>query len=272
MRQGSDAGDLVTVSELVERRPALVNCSFAFRTSLHSAVREGQLEVAAYLFTNGADAVNRAVGDGFRRMARERHHHAPVRRRETHLRETFCICPDGAEMAAAMRAGDFARALQVPGLSAVADQCGNRAIHWAVLRRRIDWVATLLEMGAVLETQRPDGARTLQLVKGGYRFRGWRGVDAESAATPEEMLRQLLVRGAEKDICTAPYLGDARRVKQLLAEDPGQANRTADDVTHAAQCGRARTQRGRRDFARGRGRLERGRRKFGGLPQPSDLK
>ena len=232
MLRGADVGDLATVRELVECRPALVNCCFAYRTPLHFAVREGRLEVAAYLLGQGADAVNMVDGDGFLRMARERHHDALVRLLEAHLLDKFGICPEGAEMAAAMRAGDVARALQVPGLLAVADQRGNRAIHWAVLLRRIDWVDALLELGAGLETQRPDGARPLQLVNGDYHFRGWRDVDAESAATPEEMLRHLLVRGAEMDICTASYLGDAARVKQLLAEDPGRANRTVDYVTY----------------------------------------
>jgi len=232
MLQGAATGDLATLRQLVERKPSLAKCSFAYRTPLHFAVREGRLEVAAFLLAQGADAVNMVIGDGFVRMARERRHDTLVQLLESHLLDNFGICSEGEAMAAALRAGDFARALQTSGLLTVADQRGNRAIHWAVLLRRIDWVDALLERGAGLETQRPDGARPLQLISGDDHFRGWRDVDAESASSPEEMLRHLAARGAEVDICTASYLGDATRVRQLLAEDPGRANRIVDYVTY----------------------------------------
>ena len=65
-----------------------------------------------------------------------------------------------------------------------------------------------------------------------YHFRGWRDVDAEAAATPEEVLHHLIAKGAEVDICTASYLGDIARAKQLLAEDSSRANRTVDYVSY----------------------------------------
>src|SRR5207247_3379889 len=48
-------GDLATIRRLVKKDPRLVNCSYAYRTPLHFAVRENQKEVVAYLLQMGVD-------------------------------------------------------------------------------------------------------------------------------------------------------------------------------------------------------------------------
>ena len=43
--------------------------------------------------------------------------------------------------------------------------------------------------------------------------------------TPREVLAHLRARGAYCDICTAAYIGDLERVRELLDQDPSLANR-----------------------------------------------
>ena len=49
-------GDLAMVKKLVKRDPRLVSCSHQYRSPLHFAVQENQIEVAQFLLEQGADA------------------------------------------------------------------------------------------------------------------------------------------------------------------------------------------------------------------------
>jgi hypothetical protein len=63
----------------------------------------------------------------------------------------------------------------------------------------------LVGRGADINSQRPDGARPIQLTNGDYLFRGWR--DVSSKTSPRQVLAHLRKRGADCDICTAAYIG-----------------------------------------------------------------
>src|SRR5215470_12407187 len=64
------AGDLDTVKRLLEEDPSLARSHYEYRTPLSFAVRENQLEVAAYLIEHGATF---SLGNVLE-MARDRGH------------------------------------------------------------------------------------------------------------------------------------------------------------------------------------------------------
>src|SRR5262249_20422218 len=55
--------------------------------------------------------------------------------------------------------------------------------------------------------------------------------------TPGAVLAHLRTRGAYCDTCTAAYVGDLERVRELVDEDPSLANRASDYVTYYACSG-----------------------------------
>src|SRR5437870_4406197 len=56
-------GDLEAVKRLVDKDPSIVRCQYAYRTPIYFAVRENQLEVAAFLLEHGGDPLGLAVND-----------------------------------------------------------------------------------------------------------------------------------------------------------------------------------------------------------------
>ena len=51
-------GDLQTIKRLLDKDVSLVRGAYDYRTPLYFAVRENQLEVAAFLIVRGADPTN----------------------------------------------------------------------------------------------------------------------------------------------------------------------------------------------------------------------
>src|SRR5262245_14709910 len=115
-----------------------------------------------------------------------------------------------------------------PELIHAGDKRSNQPIHWAVMTRQLDFIDELLARGADSNASRFDGARPIQLVNGDYHYRGWRDVPTDWPVTPAQVLAHLRTRGADCDICTASYIGDIDRVRELLDQDPGLANRVAE--------------------------------------------
>jgi ankyrin repeat protein len=95
----------------------------------------------------------------------------------------------------------------------------------------------LLARGADINAQRGDGARPIQLSNGDYNYRGWRDVPRDWPTTPPDVRAHLRTRGAYVDICTASFIGDLERVRELLEQDPSLANRPSDYVTYYACSG-----------------------------------
>ena len=65
-------GDLQAITRLVEKDPSLVRAYYEYRTPLAFAVRENQLEVAAFLLERGADPINSGTPDTLLQTARDR--------------------------------------------------------------------------------------------------------------------------------------------------------------------------------------------------------
>lgn len=229
-------GDVATLERLLDADASLIRCQYEYRTPLSFAVRENRVDAAALLLERGARAFEDALDH-----AGDRGYDAMASMLESKLSELWGVAPGGETMAGAIRDRDLARVAasldREPDLLHAADRFGNRPIHWAVMTRQLGAIDLLLDRGADIEAQRPDGARPIQLTNGDYHYRGWRDVPEEVAATPGDVLGHLCERGASIDICTAAYDGDTDRVRTLLEEDPGLANRPSEYVTWYACSG-----------------------------------
>jgi len=234
-------GDLETIKRLLTKDSSLVRSVHAYRTPLYFAVRENQVEVAAFLLEHGADPLNGPLHDSLLDIARDRGYATLQRLLETKLAGTYGVSPEGTAIAAAIRDCDLARIRSLLDASPehlhAGDERTNQPIHWAVMTRQIDLIDELLARGADINAQRSDGARPIQLTNGDYHYRGWRDVPKATATTPEAVLAHLLARGAYFDICTAAHLGDLKRVRELVDQDPSLANRVSDYITYYACSG-----------------------------------
>ena len=231
------AGDLETIKQLLDKDPSLARSHYEYRTPLSFAVRENQLEAAAYLIERGATF---SFGNVLE-MARDRGYTEMQKLLEAALASPHDTAPRGEAIAEAIRERDMARVRGLldasPELVHAPDEHTNQPIHWAVMTRQLDMIDELLARGADINAQRSDGARPIQLANGDYNYRGWRDVPRDVTTTPREVLAHLRASGAYCDICTAAYIGDLDRVRELLDDDPSLANRPSDYVTYYACSG-----------------------------------
>ena len=234
-------GDLDAVIRLLDRDPALVQCSHDYRTPLSFAVRENQVEVAALLLERGANPTTSGTSDTLLEMARDRGLTRMQTLLERALAGRHASAPRGMAVAAAIRSRDFAQVRSLldadPELVHAPDEGTNQPIHWAAMTRQLELIDDLAARGADLNAPRADGARPIQLSNGDYSYRGWRDVPKEVATTPRQVLDRLRALGADCDICTASAIGDLDRVRELLARDPSLANTPSDYVTYYAASG-----------------------------------
>ncbi|MEX2139977.1 MAG: ankyrin repeat domain-containing protein [Pirellulales bacterium] len=235
------AGDLTTMKRLLDKDPSLVRSSYEYRTALSFAVRENKLEIAALLLERGADPINSGTPDTLLQIARDREYVEMQKLLETALAGTRGVAPQGEVIAAAIRERSPAKVRSLLDASSnllhAPDERTNQPIHWAVMTRQLDIIDELLARGADIEAQRSDGARPIQLANGDYMYRGWRDVPKDVETTPRQVIDHLRARGAYCDICTAAFIGDLARVRELLDVDPSLVNRSSDYVTYYACSG-----------------------------------
>jgi RNA polymerase sigma factor (sigma-70 family) len=224
------SGDLATVKRLVEKDPALANCHYEYRTPLSFAVRENQVEIAAWLLDHGAEPFG--VGGDLIQVAQERGYVEMEQLLTNSYATLFGASNKGDAVAAAIREHDLAQVRKLlddaPDLLHTGDKFSNQPIHWATMTRQLDAIDELLARGADINARRGDGARPLQLINGDYHYRGWRDVPSDWPTTPSDVYQHLVARGASIDIGMACAKGDLARVRELLAQDPTLANRVAD--------------------------------------------
>ncbi|MCI0391099.1 MAG: sigma-70 family RNA polymerase sigma factor [Acidobacteria bacterium] len=222
-------GDLETVKRLLDKDPSLVRSHYEYRTPLSFAVRENQVEIAAFLLDHGADPI--ALGDVLE-VARDRGYVEMEGLLESKLASLHGASSKGEAVAAAIRERnpEKVRTLldESPELLHAGDGRSNQPIHWAVMTRQLGIIDELLACGANINAQRQDGARPIQLTNGDYMYRGWRDVPEDTVTTPDDVYRHLVTHGAYVDIGMAAVKGDLPRVQDLLAQDPSLANRVSD--------------------------------------------
>ena len=231
------SGDLATIRRLLDKDPGLARSHYEYHTPLHFAVRENQIEVTSYLIAHGAKLTFGNVLD----TARDRGHVDMLKLLEAALAGPRDSAPRGAGIAEAIRGRDLVKVRTLldasPELVHARDERTNQPIHWAVMTRQLDMIDELLSRGADINAQRGDGARPIQLANGDYLYRGWRDVPRDWPVTPRDVLTHLRARGADCDICTASYIGDLERVRELLETDPSLCNRASDYVTYYSCSG-----------------------------------
>ncbi len=229
-------GDLETVKRLVDKDPSIVRSHHAYRTPLYFAVRENQVEVAAFLLAHGADPLSLAVNDSLLDICRDRGYVELEKLLTASLATIQGASPKGEAVARAVREHNLEEVRSLldasPDLLHSGDGRSNQPIHWAVMTRQIEVIDELLARGANIEAARFDGARPIQLTSGDYYYRGWRDVPADWPTTPAQVLAHLRTCGAYCDICTACHIGDLERVRELLDQDRALANRVSDYVTY----------------------------------------
>ena len=227
------AGDVGAMRRLVDHDPVLVRAEYEGRTALSFAVRENHLEAAEFLLSRGADPVGSGTPDTLLQIARDRSLAEMEALLDRALSPAGGSPPEAGAVAAAIRDRDLATLRRLldasPGLVHAPDERSNWPIHWAALTRQLDVIDDLLARGADIEAQRSDGARAIQLAWGDYHFRSW---IKELPASFEGTVAHLRARGAHCDLCTAAYIGDLSRVKELLDRDPALANRPSDYVSY----------------------------------------
>jgi RNA polymerase sigma factor (sigma-70 family) len=230
-------GDLETIKRLLDKDPSLARSHYEYRTPLHFAVRENQLEVAACLIEHGATF---SFGNVLE-IARDRGYAEMQKLLEAALAGAQNAAPEGETVAAAIRERDLAKARNLldadPALTQAPDELTNQPIHWAVMTRQLDFIDELLARGADINARRKDGARPIQLCNGDYNYRGWRDAPRDWPTTPRDVLTHLRARGAYVDICTAAHIGDLERVRELLDEDQSLANLPSDYGAYYAGSG-----------------------------------
>jgi ankyrin repeat protein len=257
-------GDLDAVKRLSSKDPSLARCHYNYRKPLYFAVRENQLEIAAYLLERDPDPTGLAVNDSLIEIAQDRGYAEMQRLLETKLSELHGASAKGEPIASAIRARGLAKVRSLldasPELLRAGDARGNQPIHWAVMTRQLNVIDELLKRGADINAKRTDGARPIQLTRGDYHFRNWWSVPdwvsrspavlakplkrvvkavAKIGTTPQQVISHLRARGAYCDICTASHIGDIAHVRELLDQDPSLANRPSDYVTYYACSGTA---------------------------------
>jgi ankyrin repeat protein len=224
-------GDLATVKRLVDKNPSIVRCHFAYRTPIYFAVRENQLEVAAFLLDHGADPFGLAVNDSLLDITRDHGYVEMEKLLESKYASLHGASTRGEPVAAAIRESDLSKVKSLldasPELLDAGDGQSNQPIHWATMTRQIDVIDELLARGADIDARRP-----IQLTNGDYNYRGWRDVPKAITTTPRDVLEHLRACGAYVDICTAASIGDLERVRELLDQDPSLANRVSEYVTY----------------------------------------
>lgn len=231
-------GDLEAIRLLLEQHPPLTNCAYDYHTPMFFAVRDNQLETAAFLLERGANPVSSGTNDPLLEIARDRGYTGMQQLIKKALAGPYAAAPGGEVIAEAIRGRDLAHVQSLldtsPELVNAVDENTNQPIHWAVMTRQPDMIDELLARGADINAKRADGARTVQLVNGDYGFRGW---TKDFPVKPREVLDHLRKRGAYIDICTAAAIGDFNRVKELLDEDPSLSNRVSDYVSYYVGSG-----------------------------------
>jgi ankyrin repeat protein len=232
----ASSGDEAELERLLGEDPTLVRAQHGYRTPLYFAVRENRIGAARMLIERGANPMGFAVNDSLADVARDRGYVELQALLEDVLANRCNASSKGSAVAEAIRERDLRKVRglldRAPELLEAGDQCSNRPMHWATMTRQVGLIDELLARGADIDARRWDGARPIHLFNGDYNFRGWRDVRGRTKASPEEVLRHLIARGAYVDICTAAHMGDIDRVRDLLDADPALANRASDYVTY----------------------------------------
>jgi len=228
-----NAGDLETARNLLGARPELAGMDVAAddeHGALHYAVLRRDRAMVRLLMEAGADArkgiyPHRDATTAYA-MARDREYHeivAAIEEEEQWRRQSMScpnatVTPEQEQIVAAILAGETSEAIRMleasPALIRACDRKGCTPLHAAAAAGDAGLVAWLLERGASVRVT---------------DIRGWTPLDcAAMAADPRNdvagrfpaVARLLMERGASVTVRAAVALGDAGRVREMVAANP----------------------------------------------------
>lgn len=220
-------GDLPAVKRLVQTDPELMHHQIWYEFPIHFAVRERQFDVVQYLLEAGSNPARSnftySSWQSLLPLAKER------RRDDIHellvgeMRKRFNYSVDYKPVWDAIKANDVDELTKLfatnPRLVHIGDEHGNRAIHWAILCRRIPVIQMLLDAGADINAKRADLQTPLHIsVVGDYWYRKQAAVDPDTSS--EDVTDFLLANGADYEFCVAIYRGDMDCVHSMLEASP----------------------------------------------------
>ena len=226
-------GDLAIVQSCIQEEPELVHCNIHYREPLYFAVGNNHLDVAQYLIENGAEITYKSGNRNHQRniqRAEDREFTEMAKLLKNGLEKQFDVLyrSEGEELAKHIRENSLSAVLEIltqnPEYIKAIDERGNQPIHWAVLAKNTKMIDALLEKGANLEAQRPDGARPIDLTVGDYFFRAQRRMASF-------LCGYLVAKGAQYPLEHAASQNDLARVKEIVEADPKIVNKLPDYFT-----------------------------------------
>ena len=227
--QACAAGDLPAVQAIIAKDRSLTRAHYDYRKPLYFAIRENHVDVARFLLEHDTNPMDLWVDDDPIEIARDRGYAAMERMLLETLEAQFNASAKGEPVALALREHDLKKMRALldaePALLSKGDKRSNQPVHWATMTRQLEAIDELLRRGADINARRMDGARPIHVTNGDYFYRGWRDVPRLWPVTPAQVMEHLKARGAFIDLPTACHTGDIARVRELLRQDPGLANK-----------------------------------------------
>lgn len=206
-----------------------------YQSPLHYAVRENQIDVVRELLDAGINpAYSNFTYSSWQSLL-------PITKdrgfKELHtllvdeMKRRFNYDPGYEQLWKAIVVNDISAVRELieanPKLVSIGDEHGNRAIHWAVLSRRIPIIELLLELGADVNAKRADLRSPLLLaLEGDYWFRGKNKPDPETSH--QDVIQTLQHNGADYEFTAAVALNDLEFVKSELDKQPQLARQLND--------------------------------------------
>lgn len=219
-------GNLEVVRELLQKDPSLSNCSWAYFSPIHFAVRQGHVDIVRILLGNGADITATGVSwqDVPLQIAKDRGYSIIAAMLEDHLERTLHSNSLGDSIAALIRERNECEIKrwidEHPDAVNSSDDRGNTPLHWAVLTRQLRLIDYFIQQGADMEARRADGCGPVHLaMEGDYFYRAHRDLPAEAIRNQWFLLGYLIAKGACYDIYTAAAVGDTPYIRDILAQD-----------------------------------------------------
>ena len=217
-------GDLARVKSLDASAPGLALYEYNYTPPIHFAVREGHVDLVAYLLDRGADLAYRSYPfqDSLLTMAEDREHAAVDRLLRERLTRRFAVTDGTAAILQAAREGDLgaveAELEREPRLAKASNETGDTALHQAAHGGHLHVVTALLAAGADVDAVRGDGYRPVHCAI----MPNW--VVGTPSAHRRSIADALLARGAQYTIYIAALLGHEAYVRDALRRDPSLAN------------------------------------------------
>ena len=223
-------GDLARVKSLDANAPGLALYEYNYTPPMHFAVREGHVDLVAYLLDRGADLAYRSYPfqDSLLMMADDREHTAVAALLRERLTKRFAVTDGTAVTLQAARRGDLAAVeaelARDPRLAKASNETGDTALHQAAQGAHLHIVTALLAAGANPDAVRGDGYRPVHCAL----MANW----VVGAPSPQRrsVADALLARGARYTIYIAALVGDEQYVRDGLRRDRSLAN--YEDTCH----------------------------------------